>query len=103
MCLFALYAQKFAVKMMMAAGKKGKTPVNTYLFSDEGMKVRNGQGEREYSYGFISRVIDMSGYLFFFCADGQTYMLRQQNLRGRKKAFLRDLEAKLEEAQAIRK
>ena len=62
--------------MMVASNKKGEAPVNAYAFSDEGLRVRSGETEKEYSYGFIRRILEMSGYLFFFMRDGQTYLLR---------------------------
>ena len=66
MCMFGLFAPRIAVRMMVASNKKGEAPVNAYAFSDEGMRVRSGETEKEYSYGFI----------FFFMRDGQTYLLR---------------------------
>ena len=76
MCMFGLFAPRIAVRMMVASNKKGEAPVNAYAFSDEGMRVRSGETEKEYSYGFIRRILEMSGYLFFFMRDGQTYLLR---------------------------
>ena len=76
MCMFGLFAPRIAVRMMIASNKKGEAPVNVYVFSDEGMCVRSGETEKEYSYGFIRRILEMSGYLFFFMQDGQTYLLR---------------------------
>lgn len=76
MCMFGLFAPRIAVRMMIASNKKGEAPVNVYVFSDEGMCVRSSETEKEYSYGFIRRILEMSGYLFFFMQDGQTYLLR---------------------------
>ena len=66
MCMFGLFAPRIAVRMMIASNKKGEAPVNVYVFSDEGMRVRSSETEKEYSYGFIRRILEMSGYLFFF-------------------------------------
>ena len=42
LCMFGLYAQRFAVRMMMASSGKGDPPVNRYLFGSDGMRVCAG-------------------------------------------------------------
>lgn len=53
LCMFGLYARRFAVRMMMASSGKGDPPVNRYLFGPDGMRVCAGGGERDYPYAAI--------------------------------------------------
>ena len=100
LCMFGLYAQRFAVRMMMASSGKGDPPVNRYLFGPDGMRVCAGGGERDYPYAAIHRVLEMSGFLFFFCSDGQVYMMRCTDVRGSAGAFRRFLEERLTQSRA---
>ncbi len=93
-CMVGLLAEKFAVRMMCAANKKGAPEVR-YVFREDGMTVATPEETHAYAYGEVVRVLDMSGYLFFFCRDGQVYMLRQAEMKGHLKAFRAFLEEKL--------
>ncbi len=76
MCMFGLFAPRIAVRMMMASNKKSKTPVNEYAFCEDEVRIRTEQMQKTYSYGFFCRILEMSGYLFFFMQDEQIYVLR---------------------------
>lgn len=78
---FGLFLDKFTVKMLMAAGGK-EPPVNTYRFYADEMVIISGEREQRYSYGYLQRLIEMSGFLFLFAKDGQAYLLRQSDVRG---------------------
>ena len=81
MSVFGLFARQFAAKMLL--NSVGKDAENTYVFTDEQFLIRGAKGdERAYGYDFIRRVIRMSGYLFFFMRDGQTYLLKEANVPG---------------------
>lgn len=82
MCMLGFFAPRFAVRMMMASNKKGPAPENTYLFSRDGMRIQNGATQKDYTYAFMNRLLEMSGYLFLFMKDGQVYMLRQTDVKG---------------------
>lgn len=102
MCMFGFLAQRFAVRLMMASSKKGTMPRNDYSFTDESLWIRSGEQEREYSYAYIQRVMEMSGYLFLFLKDGQVYLLRKKGVKGDQKAFMRFLEEKLQESRSTK-
>lgn len=102
MTLFAVLAQHFCVKMMMAANKKGQTPKNTYLFCDEAMSVDNGDEPKRYPYTALRRVLEMSGYLFFFMEDGQVYLLELKSVKGSLKDFRAYLEERITQARSTK-
>ena len=99
MCFFGVLAQRFAVKIMMAGGKKGETPENTYLFMDSCLRVQSGEKQKDYGYGSLRRVLEMSGYLFLFTDDGQLYLLGLKDVKGRMKDFRAFLEERITQAR----
>ena len=102
MCMFGFFAQHFCVKMMMAGNKKGRVPQNEYIFTDEGLRVQSGEAQKDYSYGYIRRVLEMSGYLFLFMGDGQMYLLSLKGMKGSQKAFRSFLEERITQSRAAK-
>lgn len=102
LCMFGFFAQRFCVKMMMAGNKKGHVPQNEYLFMDDVMRVRSGEAQKDYSYGYIRRVLEMSGYLFLFTGDGQLYLLSMAGMKGNLKAFRAFLEERITQSRAAK-
>lgn len=99
MTFFSVLAQRFCVKMMMASAKKGQTPKNTYLFAGEALCIENGEQRKRYSYASMRRVLEMSGYLFFFMDDGQLYLMALKDVKGNLKDFRTYLETRINEAR----
>ena len=97
--IFGLFAQRFCVKMMMASNKKGETPQNTYLFSEDKFSVHTPDIVKEYGYGDILRVLEMSGYLFLFMADNLMYMIALKDVKGSQKIFRDFLEEKITQSR----
>ena len=80
MCMFGLFAPRIAVRMMMASNKKGEMPVNEYTFDEDEVQISTAQTQKTYSYGFFHRILEMSGYLFFFMQDEQIYLLKTSDM-----------------------
>ena len=99
MCMLGFLAPRFAVRMMMAGNRKGETPQNTYLFSDAGITVRTKDNQREYTYDYVSRMLEMSGYLFMFMKDGQVFLLKQTDVKSGYRRLHDDLERRLTAAR----
>ena len=99
LCMFGFFAQRFCVKMMMAGNKKGVVPQNDYLFMDDCMRVMSGENHKDYSYGYIRRVLEMSGYLFMFTSDGQLYLLSLKGMKGSLKDFRAFLEERISQSR----
>lgn len=102
MTLFAVLAQRFCVKMMMASNQKGQLPQNSYLFGDDTLCVKSGERRKEYRYQSIRRVLEMSGYLFFFMEDGQLYLLALKDVKGSLKEFRSWLEDRITQARSTK-
>lgn len=102
LCMFGLLAQRFCVRMMMAANKKGDVPQMAYRFTDDALMILTGETPRAYAYASVSRVLEMSGYLFFFMDDGQLYLLRLSDIQGGEKAFRAFLETHIAQARATK-
>lgn len=99
MCMFGLLAERFCVRMLMASHRKNGIPQNTYLFFQQKLRIQNEAAHRDYAYGDFSRVLEMSGYLFLFMADGQMYLLKLKDVKGNLKAFRAFLEEKLTQSR----
>jgi len=99
MSVFGIFARHFCVKMMMASGRKGETPKNTYLFFQEHLRIQNAEAHKDYAYGDIRRVVEMSGYFFLFMADGQLYLLKLEDVKGSLKNFRAFLEERLSQSR----
>lgn len=102
MTLFAVLAQRFCVKMMMASNKKGQIPQNNYLFGDDTLWVESSDRRKKYRYQSIRRVLEMSGYLFFFMEDGQLYLLALKDVKGSLKEFRSWLEERITQARCTK-
>ena len=96
---FGVLAQRFAVKIMMAGSKKGETPQNTYLLMENCLRVQSGEIQKDYAYGSLRRVLEMSGYLFLFTDDGQLYLLALKDVKGSVKEFRAFLEERITQAR----
>lgn len=102
MTLFAVLAQRFCVKMMMASNPKGQLPQNNYLFGEDTLCVESGNRRKKYRYQSIRRVLEMSGYLFFFMEDGQLYLLALKDVKGSLKEFRSWLEDRITQARSTK-
>lgn len=102
MCVFGVFARFFCVKMMVASQKKEKPPANTYLFFEDRLRIQNEQTHQDYPYGEIPRVLEMSGYLFLFTADGRMYLLGLEDVKGNLRDFRSFLEEKLTESRKVK-
>ena len=99
MCFFGVLAQRFVVKIMMAGSKKDEAPRNTYLLMDSCLRIQSGDAQKDYPYGSLRRVLEMSGYLFLFMDDGQLYLLGLKDVKGSRKDFRAFLEGHITEAR----
>ena len=101
-CMFGLFAPRIALRMMMASNRKGDTPLFEYRFSDGEMRVRAQDREHSYTYAFIRKVLEMSGYLFFFTGDRQVYLLNIRDISGNYRTFRSFLDERLQASRAVR-
>ena len=99
MCMFGLLAQRFCVKMLMASHKKNGIPKNTYLFFPDKLRIQNETAHKDYDYGDLRRVLEMSGYLFLFMTDNQMYLLGLKDVKGSLKQFRSFLEEKITQSR----
>lgn len=102
MSFFGVLAQPMVVKMLMAGQKKNGIPENTYLFAEEKLIICAAQAQKEYPYSAIGRVLEMSGYLFFFMNDGQMYLMGLKDVKGSLKDFRAGLERFISQARAVK-
>lgn len=77
-----ILAPRFVVRLLMAGNPKGEIPRNQYAFHEDCLIAVTRAGTRRYGYGELRRVVERGGYLFFFCGDGQAYLLRREDVRG---------------------
>ena len=82
LCTVALCLPQIATKMLVASYGKS-FPTFDYAFGEDEFTVRTGEREQQYSYGYVLRLLEMSGLLFMFMKDGQMYILRQSDAGGR--------------------
>ena len=82
MCVFGIFADKFAVRMMLASNKKGTVVENHYLFDEEGLEIRSGDSVKRYAFKDMTRVFETGEYLFFFFSDGQICLMRRLDAGG---------------------
>lgn len=78
--LVALFAERFALRLMIASNRKGATVTNHYCFYENEWSVQNSAVNQQYTYAFINRVLETENYLFFFMRDGQVYLLRRTDM-----------------------
>lgn len=52
-----------------------------YVFSQDEILVKHGEQKKQYTYGYVMRLLEMSGFLFMFMKDGQVYILRQADVK----------------------
>ncbi|MEG0740773.1 MAG: YcxB family protein [Clostridia bacterium] len=76
----ALFADRFALRLMMASNRKGTTVTNHYRFHENDWGIQNSAVQQQYTYAFINRVLETENYLFFFMRDGQVYLLRRTDM-----------------------
>lgn len=100
--LIGILAPRFVTRLLLAGNGKGGAPTVDYAFSDETFSVAKGAGATAYPYAGIGRVFDLSGFLFFFMKDGQTYILRKAGIQGDANAFEAFLEARVSAARSLR-
>lgn len=100
LCIFGVLAQRFAVKMMTANHKKNGIPENTYLFYEDRLRIQAKDQHRDYRYADLTRVLEMSGYLFLFTRDQQLYLLGLKDVKGGQKKFRAFLEDHIMQARA---
>lgn len=82
LCTVALCLPQIASRMLIASYGKS-FPTFEYTFGGEEITVRTGEREQHYSYGYVLRLLEMSGLLFMFMRDGQMYILRQSDAGNR--------------------
>ena len=51
------------------------------VFSQDEILVKHGEQKKQYTYGYVMRLLEMSGFLFMFMKDGQVYILRQADVK----------------------
>ena len=95
MCVFGFFADKFAVRMMMASNKKGETVENRYLFDGDGLEISSGEAIKRYAFSEMARVFETEGYLFFFLNGGRVYLMRRSDAGGDYDALRAFIDGKL--------
>lgn len=81
LCTVGFYLETVACRMLVAVYHKGY-PSFEFSFSEEEIRIIYADHEIYYSYAYVYRLIEMSGYLFMFMHDGQMYMIRQSDVPG---------------------
>lgn len=81
LCTAAIFLRHLAARMLTASYGK-RFPTFAYAFAPDEIRVACDGREQGYSYGYILRLLEMSGLLFMFMRDGQVYILRQQDVQG---------------------
>jgi len=102
LCTVGFCLEEVASRMLMAS--YGKTPPEfVYEFGEEEIRVAFADRDVRYSYGYVLRLLEMSGYLFMFMKDGQAYMLRQSDVQAGYEQLKRLLNMKCEHSGARKK
>ncbi len=78
--IFALLAEHFMVRLLMAENKQYGELVNRYQFYDEGMVFSNNYTTEDVPYHEFGHILDSGGYLFLFVKNKQTYILRKSEM-----------------------
>ena len=81
LCTAAFFLRQLATKLLTASYGKNY-PTISYTFAPEEIHIVNEDRDHDYSYGYILRLLEMSGLLFMFMRDGQVYILRQKDVQG---------------------
>lgn len=80
LCMIGLYLKEVASRMLIAS-YNGVYPKFSYRFCEEDIRITYQDREVNYSYAYILRLLEMSGYLFMFMKDGQLYILRSDDVQ----------------------
>lgn len=92
LCTAAIFLRQLATKTLTASYGK-HFPTFSYTFAEDEIVITVDDRVQKYSYGYVLRLLEMSGLLFMFMKDGQVYILRQTDV----KAGYARLKALLEE------
>lgn len=87
--LLGILLPRLATRMMVASGGKKETPCFHYAFFDHAMHITSALQTHDYSYSYISRVLDSQGFLLFFFRDGQVFLLDHAQMGDAESANLR--------------
>jgi len=80
LCTVGFFLEETASRMLMAS--YGKTPPEfSYEFGGEEIRIVYADRDVRYSYAYVLRLLEMSGYLFMFMKDGQAYILRHADVQ----------------------
>ena len=81
LCTAGIFLRPLATKLLTAS-YGDRYPTFSYTFAAEEITIATGDREQKYSYGYVLRLLEMSGLLFMFMRDGQMYILRQSDVKG---------------------
>ncbi len=80
LCMVGIYLKPIASKMLLASYGK-KRPRFCYEFCTDEIHINYADNTRTYSYGFVLRLLEMSGMLFMFMKDGQVFILKHTDVK----------------------
>lgn len=80
LCTVGFFLEETSSRMLMASYGKAY-PQFEYEFSEAEIRIVYADRDVRYSYAYVLRLLEMSGYLFIFMKDGQVYILRQSDVR----------------------
>lgn len=80
LCMVGFNLRTIVTKLLLAQ-YGSNMPEFRYEFSPDEIRITHGEQEKQYSYDYILRLLEMSGLLFMFMKDGQVYILRQVDVK----------------------